>query len=185
MRSTIAGLASAAVLAVLVAVPAQATVRERFGDRAEWSFIQDCGFPVEVTGSRDDTFIVREGKNKDAGAFPVLNRFAWRETWTNPATGEWFLIRGHGTFNEVKTEHVEGNIFEFTAIETGQAVIVEDSSGRVVTRNRGAVRFAYLFDTLGDGEPGGNWVEDTYFRESGPHPSLDVDFCEYAVDLIG
>lgn len=185
MKRTIAGLASAALLAAVAAAPAQGTVRERFSDRAEWSFTQDCGFPVEVTGSRDDVFIVREGSNQDAGAFPVLNRFRWRETWTNPATGEWFLIRGHGTFNEVKAEQVEGTVFEFTAIETGQAVVVVDSDGRVVARNRGAIRFAYLFDTLGDDEPGGNWVEDTYFRESGPHPSLDVDFCEYAVELIG
>ena len=185
MRSTIAALVSAAVVSALVAAPAQSTVRERFRDHVEWSFIQDCGFPVEVTGSRDDRFMIREGKNQDAGAFPVLNRFAWRETWTNPANGKWFMIRGHGTFNEVKATRVEGSIFEFTAVETGQAVVVEDSDGRVVARNRGALRFSFLFDTLGDGEPGGEWIADTDFRVSGPHPSLDVDFCEYAVELIG
>lgn len=51
--------------------------------------------------------------------------------------------------------HVEGTIFKFTFVETGQAFVVEDSDGGVVARNRGALRVTYLFDTLGDGEPGG------------------------------
>lgn len=186
MRSSIAALVGAALLTALVAAPADATVYEKFRLHEEWSYLQEtCGFPIEVTGSREDLFLIREGKNSDDGAFPVLNRFSWRETWTNAGTGEWFLIRGKATFNEVEATHVEGSIFEFRAHESGQPFVVEDSDGNVVARNTGSVHFSYLFDTGGDDEPGGEWVADTDFRIAGPHPSLFVDPCEYALELIG
>jgi hypothetical protein len=42
-----------------------------------------------------------------------------------------------------------------------------------------------MFDTRGDDEPGGKWIADLDFRVAGPHPSLDKDPCDYAVELIG
>jgi hypothetical protein len=185
MRSTITGLVAAALLVALVAAPAQATVRERFQLQEEWSYIEDCGFPVEVTGSASLRFILREGENADAGAFPVLNRVTYRETWANAATGSWFVIRGNATFNEVKATRVEGSIFEFRAIEAGQPFVVEDSEGNVVERNSGSVHVAYLFDTQGDDEPGGEWIADVDLWIAGPHPSIFTDPCEYAIELIG
>ena len=185
MRRTIAGLAATALLAGIVAAPAHSTVREKLRLQEEWSYTEDCGFPVEVTGSRSDLFMIREGKNADAGAFPVLNRSTFSETWTNADTGEWFVIRGHVTFNEVNATRVDGAIFEFRAVEAGQPFVVEDSGGDVVARNRGSVHVTYLFDTQGDDEPGGEWVADVDFRIAGPHPSIFLDPCEYAAELIG
>jgi len=185
MRSTITALVAASLLAALIAASAQATVRERMTYHDEWSFVEDCGFPVQVTGSGDGRFTIREGKTKDEGAFPVLDRFSYRETWTNLETGEWFVIRGKEIFNEVEATRVEGSIFEFRVVEAGQPFVVEDSDGNVVVRNRGSVRFSYLFDTGGDDEPGGEFVADVDFRVAGPHPSLDLHPCEYATELIG
>jgi hypothetical protein len=185
MRSTITGLVAAAVLVGLVAAPAQATVRERFSIHEESSHVEDCGFPVQVTGSLSARIIIREGENKDEGAFPVLNRITYSETWTNLETGEWFVIRGNVTFNEVGATRVEGSIFEFRFVEAGQPFVVEDSGGNVVARNRGSVQGRYLFDTLGDDEPGGEYIADVDVRVAGPHPSRDAHPCEYAVDLIG
>lgn len=184
MRRAITG-AFAAVLMAAVAAPAQATIRERFQLHEDYAYVEDCGFPVQVTGSRDDAFTIREGKNQDAGAFPVLNKVSYSERWTNPANGRWFTIRGKTTFNEVKATRVEGSIFEFRAHESGQPMVIEDSNGKVVVRNNGSVYFSYLFDTLGDDEPGGNWIADLELRIRGPHPSLLVHPCEYAVQLIG
>ena len=181
---TIKALVAAGLLAALVVAPAEATVRERGTFQEEWSYIEDCGFPVQVTGSGGGTYILREGKNKDQGAFPVLNRFAYSETWTNPETGEWFVIRGASTFNEVKTTRVEGSIFEFRAVQAGQPFVVVDSAGNVVVRNRGSVHVTYLFDTQGDDDPGGEWIADVDLRVAGPHPSIDSHPCEYAVELI-
>ena len=79
-----------------------------------------------------------------------MDRFAYTETWLNPATGEWFVIRGHLLVNEVEATHVEGSIFLFRFVEAGQPFVVEDSDGNVVERNTGLVHGTYLFDTLGD-----------------------------------
>jgi hypothetical protein len=185
MRSTVRVLVAAAVLAAVVAAPAEATIRERISTESEWSFVEDCGFPVRVTGSGTEEVIIREGTNKDQGAFPVLARFTYRETWTNPATGRWFVIRGHVVFNEVEATHVEGSIFKFRFVEAGQPVVVEDSNGNVVARSNGSLHGTYLFDTLGDDQPGGEWVADLDFRVAGPHPGLDTDPCDYAAELIG
>ena len=185
MRNTITALVAAALLAALVAAPAPATVRERITYHDEWSFVEDCGFAVQVTGSGDGRSTIREGMNEDEGAFPVLDRFRFSETWTNLETGEWFVIRGKSIFNEVEATRVDGSIFEFRAIQSGQPFVVEDSDGSVVARNRGSVHIRYWFDTQGDDEPGGEWVADVDLRVAGPHPSLDLHPCEYAIELIG
>jgi hypothetical protein len=185
MRSTVIGLVVAALLTALVAAPAQATVRERIRSQSEWSFVENCGFPVQVTGSGSELFIIREGKNKDDRAFPVLVNFTYSETWTNLETGDWFVIRGDALFNEVEATHVEGSIFEFRFVQAGQPFVVEDSDGDVVARDRGSVHVTYLFDTGGDDEPGGEWVADLSERVAGPHPSLDKSPCDYADELIG
>ena len=185
MRSKIAGLMAAALAVALVAAPAQGTVRDKSRVQESYSYPVDCGFPIEVTGSSDLMLILREGKNKDAGAFPVMNNFMFSERWTNADTGEWFTIRGHFTFIEEKASRVDGSIFEFRAHDAGQPYVVEDSGGNVVERNSGSVHVGYLFDTGGDNEPGGTYGADTYFRVAGPHPSLEIDSCQYAVELIG
>jgi hypothetical protein len=176
---------TAGLLAASFAASAQATVREKLRSEPEWSFTEDCGFPVEVTGSGTEQLIIREGKNKDRGAFPIAFRFSYSETWTNPATGAWFVVRGHLHFNEVEATHVEGSIFLFRFVEAGQPFVVEDSDGNVVARNNGSAHGTFLFDTLGDDQPGGEWLADLDFRVAGPHPSLDKHPCDYAAELIG
>lgn len=185
MKRIVMGLVAAALLAASVAASAQATLYERFHWEDEWTFEEDCGFPVEVTGSAAGLFILREGKNKDDGVFAVMDRLTFSETWTNGHTGEWFVIRGQLLFKEVKATHVEGSIFEFRWVEAGQRFVVESSEGKVVERNTGSLRGAFLFDTEGDDEPGGIYGEELEFRIAGLHPGLDKHPCDYAADLIG
>ena len=185
MKRIVIGLVAAVLLAVSIAASAQATVRDRLHYEDEWSFQEDCGFPVDVTGSASGLFILREGKNRDDGVFPFMDRLSYRETWTNQQTGDWFVIRGHLLFNEVKATHVAGNVFEFRSVEAGQPFVVEDSDGNVVERNRGSVRVTFLFDNGGDDEPGGLYLDVIDVRVAGPHPSLEKDPCDYAAELIG
>ena len=63
--------------------------------------------------------------------------------------------------------------------------MVEDSDGNVVLRDRGRVTFRALLDTLGDGEPGGELLEQELTSISGPHQVFVADFCEIATELIG
>jgi hypothetical protein len=95
------------------------------------------------------------------------------------------VLSGHALFREVTARHVAGDIWEFTAHETGQPFVVEDSEGNLVLRDRGRATFRALFDTEGDGQPGGILLEDEVTGVPGPHPGLDIDFCELASDLIG
>ena len=185
MKRVVIGLVAMALLTVSAAASAQATILERFHFEDQWSFQEDCGFPVQVAGSGSGLFILREGKNKDDGVFPFMDRFTYRETWTNMETGEWFVIRGHQLVNEVKATHLGGTLFEFRLVEAGQPLVVEDSDGNVIERNRGSVRVTYLFDNGGDDAPGGLYLGDIDIRIAGPHPGRDKHPCEYAVELIG
>ena len=166
---------------------AQIVVRERFDDTFGPETYNDCGFEIEVEGRETGRAQIRRGKGKTASAFFAHVRYSFRETHTNTETGEWFVVRGHALFNEVKARRVSGTIFRFTAIEAGQPFVIEDSAGRVVLRDRGVIRYSILFDTLGDDEPGGELIEEFEPVVRGPHPGFaeDFDFCAVATELIG
>ena len=179
---------AAVIAAGALALPAtaQATVYERIPYEDAFSFTyEDCGFPVDMTASATGIFRLREGKHHSDQGFLVLDRVHYLETHVNPATGDFFTIRGHGVFNEVVARPYAGDVLEFRVVEAGQLHTVRDSAGNVVLRDRGSLRFAYLFDTLGDSMPGGEFVEDLWFRANGPHPSEDIDFCAMVTELIG
>lgn len=92
------------------------------------------------------------------------------ETFTNTANGKYLTILHDAVFQDLKAAHVEGSIFEFVSHEVGQPYVVRDMDGNVVLRDRGALTFSYLVDTLGDDVPGGVWVSEPEVRVSGPHP---------------
>lgn len=187
MRGTWKWATLVALAAALVAVfPAGAAIYERGTFHDEWSdSFDDCGFTINVEGSADGKYRVRTGKNKANTAFFEHVRFSFEEIYTNPETDDWFLVRGHRLINEVTARRVSGSIFKFTTVEAGQPFIVENSAGEIVIRDRGVIRYTFLFDTLGDNVPGGNFIEDVDVQVRGPHPGFFVDFCEVATDLIG
>ena len=181
-----------AVVASLVAViatltfgtSASATVigHQHFSDSYSFSY-DDCGFPVDVNGQvsgKDQLRVLPGGQ-----AFLDLNNQTIREVHTNVDTGKWFVLRGHSVYHEIRGTQVDGNIYQFTSIEAGQPFVIEDSSGRVVTRDRGVIRETYLFDTLGDGVPGGEFLGDISIAVHGPHPGFapDFPFCQIAAEL--
>jgi hypothetical protein len=182
-------LALALTLLGLGAIPAGATIFEkgRFTDDISFAY-DDCGFPVAVEGQASGQFRIREGKGKTAGAFFLRTTFSYREVHTNTETGEFFVIRGHAVFNEVKAARVQGTIFRFVSIEAGQPFVVENSAGQVVLRDRGVIRTTILFDTLGDDLPGGEEIEVVETDVRGPHPGFALsedEFCAMVTDLIG
>ena len=83
---------------------------------------------------------------------------------------------------------MDGNVYEFRTIEAGQPFVVRDGVGRVVLRDRGVIRHRLLFDTLGDGMPGGIELDDEIVGVGGPHPGFDQteeEFCAMVTSLIG
>jgi poly(3-hydroxybutyrate) depolymerase len=182
---TVVGVLSVLLLG-LQAAPAGATVlrEEPFAGTDSYAYA-DCGYPVDVEAAYEGTASIRVGKNKDASAFFLRQSVSFREVHTNTVTGEWFVVSGHSTFREVKATQVEGSVYEFTQVESGQPFVVEDSSGRVVLRDRGSIRYHVVFDTGGDEVPGGEFVDFLGVEVRGPHPGFFTDFCRVAGDLVG
>src|SRR5262245_51144704 len=165
------------------AAPAAVVERGRFADE-QYGFSYDCGFPVEVSGVGSGHFRLREGTGNDATAFFSLDRVTFREIHTNPQTGAWFSVSGHFANNEVSATRVEGSLFTFRTVKSGQLAVIEDSDGNLVARNRGTLRSTILFDTGGDDDPGGTFVDQIDLRLSGQHPTFGR-LCDVATELIG
>jgi predicted esterase len=168
------------------ASPAGATVlpREPFQGTRSYEY-SDCGYPIHVDSTFRGAANIRVGKHGKETAFFLRQTSSFREVHTNTLTGEWFVVRGHSTFREVKATRVEGNVFEFTQVESGQPFVVEDSSGHVVVRDRGSIRTHIVFDTGGDDQPGGEFVEFLGVDVTGPHPGFFTNFCAIAGSLVG
>jgi hypothetical protein len=182
-RFLLVGVAAAALVAG--GPPAEATVIEREHYSGTDTFTDTgCGFTLNGAATFYGQALLRV--DKTGQAFLIKDVFHFRDVLTNPATGKWFVVTGHGLFHDIKATHVEGTIYEFVAVEAGQPFAIEDSNGNIVVRDRGVIRHTYLFDTLGDGQPGGEFIEETQTTVHGPHPGLDSDvFCETAAELTG
>ena len=186
------GVRSVSILAALivgVAVPgvAQAAppLENSHYDYVDVGSFDDCGFTIDFESTNTGHFMVREVEGSGGQAFLAHDNYQFRNVLTNPETGAFMVVYGHGLFREVTASHVAGNIWEFTAADVGQPFTIEDSEGNVVLRDIGRVTLRALFDTLGDGEPGGILLEEEVTSVSGPHPGIDADFCAIATDLIG
>jgi hypothetical protein len=178
-------LATAAALTTVAAAAAPASVVEkgRIVD-GSYGFAYDCGFPVEVTGIASGNFRLREGTGDDATAFFSLDRISFREIHTNAQTGEWFSVSGHFANNEIGATRIEGSLFEFRTIKAGPVARIEDSDGNLVSRDRGVVKSTILFDTGGDDEVGGTFIDQVDLKLAGPHEAFGRQ-CEIATELIG
>ena len=186
-RTRRGALVVAAVMGLLAAWvgPAAGTVvnRGHYADTDAFSFVDCGGITFDVASTFSGQFRIKA--TKDPEAFLVRDTFQFRDVITNRATGKWFVLRGIVNFHEIKYRHVSGTIYEFTANETGQPFVIEDSSGRVVVRDRGNIRRSALFDTRGDGQPGADFIVETHVSVRGPHPAFDDPnlFCDVALRL--
>jgi hypothetical protein len=186
LAAAIASIVAVALLALAAVSPVGATVidQHHYSGTSTDSF-DDCGFTIDVASQFEGVMHFRVDKGGEA--FLVSDNYSYRDVLTNRDTGQWFVIRGNGLYHEVTATHVSGNVYEFVAIESGQPFVMEDSAGNIVARDRGVIRHTYLFDTLGDGTPGGVTVEETGLAVHGPHPGFadDFPFCELAAQLTG
>ena len=174
-------VATAALLVASTAAGAKVVDRGTYSGTDSF-VVDECDFPLEVVGTFSGHFRARA--DRGGQAFYALDNYRFRDVVTNPETGGWFLVRANGLFIETRATLVEGNIYEFVQHDAGQFVI-EDSDGDVVLRDRGLVRLTVLFDTLGDGQPGGEPGEELDVELRGPHPTWDADFCATAAELTG
>ena len=170
------------------AVPAQAAVFDKGNFTFEDSFTEDmCGLEVRHDFTVRGHFRSRTGKGDLDQAFFGMSVERFTDTFTNLANGKRFTVDGRATIMDVKATPLGGNVFEFMFRESGN-VVVRDMDGNVVLRDRGAIWTLQVFDTLGDSQPGGNSLDETVIRISGPHPGFEQDedaMCATVLDMIG
>ena len=185
-RGLIALAAAGATALSLAGGQALATVVDSgfYSDEPYAFGYDDCGFDVSVEGTSSGHFRIRAGKGATETAFFLSDNYSYTETHTNVETGAFVTIKGDAVFNEIKATPLGGNIFRFEAVEAGRPFELYDSEGNLVARDRGSIQRTALFDTLGDDEPGGVFLEDLGADVHGPHPGFD-DFCALVTPLIG
>lgn len=159
---------------LLTSTPAGATKFEgghyEGTDSFSYSF---CGFVVEVDVTFHGVYSLRTGKGAKESAFFLHDKYWYTET--HSANGLFFTISGNGLFQETRAVPLGGNLFEFHAIDAGQPFVVRGMDGEVLLRDRGVIRQTVVFDTLGDGVPGGVLVEEGPTQIAGPHPGFFID----------
>ena len=186
-RSRRGALVGSLVMALfaLGAGPAAGTIADRghYAETESSSFVDCGGITFDEVNTFSGQYMLKA--TKDPEAFLLRDTFQFRDVITNRATKKWFVLRGIVNFHEIAYRHVSGTIYEFTANESGQPFVIEDSSGRVVVRDRGNIRHTALFDTLGDAQPGAEFIEETHTLVRGPHPAFDDPdtFCNAAISL--
>jgi hypothetical protein len=181
-----------AVLTMMVAAagaaPAQAAVFDKDRFTFEDSGTEDiCGLEVRHDFVVSGHFRTRTGKRDLDQAFFGQSSERFTDTFTNLANGAWFTVDGRITLMDVRATALGDDIFEFMFRESGISV-VRDMDGNVVLRDTGAIWTLQVFDTLGDSMPGGNILDETVTRVSGPHPGFEQDeaaVCAAVHDLIG
>jgi hypothetical protein len=190
MERTPTRFAAAAIAGVALfastAVPANATVFEHFTfDVSDQDTFDDCGFTIASDWRFRGSTVIRTVRDTQT-LFLAKVGYHGEEIFTNPENGEWFRI----TYNAVTkeggpVEEVSPGVYIYTVREAGVIRSVWDSSGQLVARDRGVVTSRVTFDSGGDDVPGGEELSWDVVGVSGPHPLLDVEFCDIATDLIG
>ena len=184
---SVASVLTAATAAIVLAgsVAAEPLVREHYSFEESDTFtITDCGDPITIdfTVAFSGVFMLMD--RKPGGPTPpyLFDNYSVVETFTNVANDKTATITHQGLYKDLKIEHVEGTVYQFTAIETGRPVVVRGPDGERLVFDAGRIRYTFLVDTLGDAD----LSNDVFLGDAsdpdvaGPHPVFvgDVDFCD-------
>jgi hypothetical protein len=170
-----AGLATGLATASTADAAGQSRVARFTTDRVSWDW--QCGYPLTVHGDEKHVYSVRttrDGVDLFSDAYQVI------EVQTNPQ-GQSFVLESRGVFKDLRGTRVSDTLTEYVDVQNGQPFVFTDMAGRVVSRDRGGIRFSFTYDSS-TGEFGPGSVD---FRANGPHPALGVDFCAIVAPMVG
>lgn len=185
-RGVLVGVLAAVALA-FPAVPASAggnVETTPYSDSNDWTY-SDCGYPVSVHEEVTGTYKVRTAKKGKETFYFVTDTFSYRQVHTRVDTGQWYVRWGNAKVKDIQATRVEGNVFKSTLVVKDRPSAIESSTGEVVQKDRGTIRYEALWDTGGDTDPAKEFLELINMTVRGPHPSLDQDFCKVPGDLVG
>ncbi|MGW5240291.1 hypothetical protein ACWEOW_15280 [Monashia sp. NPDC004114] len=177
-----AALAAALGAAVVGAPAAQAAIWGQFKiDNQFAASFDECGIPIDYTWQGTGIQTVRTIDGTDQAYLGSANVHI-DETWTNAANGKWFAGTSHINMRDTSGTHIEGDIWRFDVKTTIGDATYTSSDGTVLYRDSGLVREYYIFDTLGDHQPGGEFVDGGFIRANGHFTS--PDFCELVASQL-
>lgn len=189
MRSALAAIALGAVSGAL---PASADASQKPYENFNLSGVIDggigteCGIRVHRVVEFHIHVITKPVRNSGGEAYLGMENFRSTEVLTNTATGQWLEIKAAGASKEINAIHLDGTIWAFDLQQTGALFKMLDSEGHAVLRDRGRITLRGVFDTLGDGQPGGVILAEELTGIHGKFPSNDPEtFCHALVELIG
>ena len=177
----------ASVLAAAVGVPAAQAVAPDINEQysfEETTNFRDCGLRLRESVVGGGHFLVFPIPESNGEAWLGHDNYWFRSVLTNRDTGEYVVVSGRATFKEKTGTQIDGDIWEFTALEAGQPLVLRDSAGSVLLRLRGVVKYEATFDLLGDGMLGGELLEANIVHVGGPDPDYEFDFCGVIGDLL-
>ena len=183
-------LTVAMISTFVLSSPADAAPLERgtFDDSGSYTF-DDCGFAVAVDERFVGWYPIGQGTKQTNGEFfRVHQKTAYSGTFTNVETGDYFTSAWHVNLREMPARIVDENgpIVTYQTKESGVWDTIRDSTGTVRYRSTGNLVFRYVFDTGGDGAPGGGeFISEEFVRTSGNWQTFDADFCAIVDELIG
>lgn len=168
---------------------------------------EECGITFTVEGSERGTFFARPVKGSGGQAYYGHSNYTFTETLTT-ATGQLTLV-GRGAFRESDATKVAGpvtytytpldeqgnelpprevtsnDVWSFVGKDSGVYTFY-GSDGKAVLRFSGQFSTREQFDLLGDSQPGGRPVPDTFevLREKQSWPR-DGDVCAVLQEHLG
>jgi hypothetical protein len=185
VRVVSVGVACVGALVVGLASPAGAEPieREHYSFRESDTFTDtECGAPITIDYAAEFSglFMLKEGRAGDPTPY-LFDNYSAVETYTNVANGKTFTLIHQGLFKDLQIELVEGTVYQFTAIETGQPVFGIGPDGKKFPIDRGRIRYTFFVDTQGDADLSNDVFHGSEEPDvAGPHPVLvgDADFCD-------
>lgn len=133
-----------------------------------------CGIEVQFDVTFSGVFHTHPVPHSDQ-AFFGFDNYRFTEI-ISTAEGS-IRTEGNGVFREQHATHISGDIWEFEFLDAG-TFRVYDSDGNLLLRANGVFKASEQFDTLGDFQPGGIPVPDTFqvLHEAGQSFN-DEEFC--------
>jgi len=172
------------VVSLASSVGAQPLERERYSFQESDTFTDTaCGDEITIdrVAEFSGVFMLKAGRAGDPTPY-LFDNYSGVETFTNVANLKSATVTSQGLFKDVRIEHVDGTIYQFTAIETGRPIVASGPDGKKLVFDRGRISFTFLVDTQGDAD----LSNDVFLGDvvdpnvAGPHPIFfqDVDFCD-------
>lgn len=175
-------LAIAGLLVVWVAPSVAAAPIERMhysGSETGTEFTCGVTYDFEVTFS--GLFMLKEGRRGDPTPY-LFDNYQFSDVH-HDSEGRGWIIQGNGLFKDLQIANVEGTVYQFVAIETGQPFSIRSLDGRVVLRDRGLLKTTFAVDTKGDSDLSNDeFIEGSFelLMDAGAHPGFDLteeEFC--------